>query len=137
MKRERVSSSPGFTKEIAMSRKFTQEQRLSIGSRIYHGEMTTFEAADRFGIHPSTARDYMRLYRDTNHLPPKSSHVHKTGNHQIVISIRKPYQSMSREELLDEICRLRINEERLKKSRQKKGGDGRKVLIPPDSSNTR
>ena len=48
--------------------KYTKEQRLDIGRRIYDGEITKFEAAEGYGINDLTARDYMRLYRDANNL---------------------------------------------------------------------
>ena len=51
--------------------KYTKEQRLDIGKRIYDGELSRYEAAEEYGISDQTARDYMRLYRDTNNLPPK------------------------------------------------------------------
>ena len=52
--------------------KYTLEQRLDIGRRIYEGELTRFQAAEEYGINDNTARNYMWLYRDTNHLPPKN-----------------------------------------------------------------
>ena len=53
--------------------KYTLEQRLDIGRRIYEGELTRFQAAEEYGINDNTARNYMWLYRDTNHLPPKNA----------------------------------------------------------------
>lgn len=46
-------------------------ERIEIGRRIYEGEITKYMAADEYGISEMTARDYMRLYRDVNRLPPK------------------------------------------------------------------
>ena len=59
--------------------KYTKEERLEIGRRIYSGELSRYEAGEQYGISPSTARDYMRLYRDAYSLPakrgtPKSSY---------------------------------------------------------------
>ena len=51
--------------------RYTKEQRLDIGRRIYNGELTQYEAAKQYDISHSTARDYMRMYRDENRLPPK------------------------------------------------------------------
>ena len=44
--------------------KYTKEQRLVIGRRIYDGELTRHAAAEEYKISEQTARDYMRLYRD-------------------------------------------------------------------------
>ena len=53
--------------------KYTLEERLEIGRRIYDGEISRYEAAEQFGINDQTARNYMRMYRDANQLPPKES----------------------------------------------------------------
>lgn len=52
--------------------KYTKEQRLDIGRRIYDGEISRYEAAEEYVINEQTARNYMRMYRDANQLPPKS-----------------------------------------------------------------
>ena len=57
--------------------KYTKEERLDIGQRIYNGELTRFEAAVQYGVSENTARDYMRLYRDINQLPPKNGTKYK------------------------------------------------------------
>ena len=51
--------------------KYTKEERLDIGQKIYDGQISRYEAAEQYGISDQTARDYMRLYRDTHGLPPK------------------------------------------------------------------
>lgn len=51
--------------------KYTKEQRLDIGRRIYYSEISQYEAAEEYGISEQTARNYMRMYRDANRLPPK------------------------------------------------------------------
>lgn len=49
--------------------KYTKEQRLDIGRRIYEGEISRYEAAEEYDINEQTARGYMRMYRDVNQLP--------------------------------------------------------------------
>ena len=39
--------------------KYTLEQRLDIGRRIYEGEITRFQAAQEYDINDNTARNYM------------------------------------------------------------------------------
>ena len=51
--------------------KYTKEQRLDIDRRIYYSEISRYEAAEEYGISEQTARNYMRMYRDANRLPPK------------------------------------------------------------------
>lgn len=120
--------------------KYTKEQRLDIGRRIYNGEITRYQAAEEYDISDQTARDYMRMYRDINQLPPK----HK-GNLDIHMPITKvpvsselqnleAYENMTREELIQALIRSRIAEARLKKGYEVKG-DG--SVIQYSSKNTR
>lgn len=104
--------------------KYTKEQRLDIGRRIYEGELTRYQAAEKYEISDQTARDYMRLYRDVNNLPPKKA----TKSSLIaVMSTRSApsgisdLEAMSKEELIKEIVKARINEARLKKGYEVKG----------------
>ena len=99
--------------------KYTLEQRLDIGRRIYEGELTRFQAAEEYGINDNTARNYMWLYRDTNHLPPKNvgrkrtTYVSKTPQ---TIEAKQPdfesYEAMTKEELIQALIQARITEAR-------------------------
>ena len=51
---------------------YTREERLDIGRQIYNNELSKSDAAIKYSISEGTARDYMRLYRDVNSLPPKN-----------------------------------------------------------------
>ena len=51
--------------------KYTKEERLDIGRRIYTGELSRYEASEKYVISINTAREYMRLYRDAHDLPAK------------------------------------------------------------------
>ena len=42
--------------------KYTKQQRLDIGRRIYDGEITRYQASELYNIEESTARNYMRMY---------------------------------------------------------------------------
>ncbi len=112
-------NSPKPDRRLAMN--YTKEERLNIGQRIYNGEITRYQAAEEYGISDQTARDYMRLYRDANHLPPKR------GTHKSSISVPNPptsmedLASMSKEELIEEVIKARIAEARLKKGYEVKG----------------
>ena len=121
--------------------KYTKEQRLDIGRRIYDGEITKFEAAEEYGINDQTARDYMRLYRDANNLPPKRAPRSRLG---IARAKSKPtpagmedLESMTREELIDALIMARINEARLKKGYMVEGVGAEKKFIPIVKKNTR
>ena len=118
--------SPLLDRRFAM--KYTKEQRLDIGRRIYYSEISRYEAAEEYGISEQTARNYMRMYRDVNRLPPKH------GQRSIgTLSFKKEpveldeLKSMTKEELLQELIKARITEARLKKGYEVKG-DGTVIL---------
>ncbi len=115
--------------------KCTKEERLDIGKRIYDGEISRYEAAELYGISDDSARRYMRMYRDANHLPPKrlkksiSAPSFKTSPQGM-----DDLESMSKEELIQELVKARITEARLKKGYEVKG-DGAVILY--DIKNTK
>ena len=114
--------------------KYTKEQRLDIGRQIYDGQLSRYEAAERYGISDQTARDYMRLYRDANGLPPKR------GERALAVSFKsepasvEELKNMTKDELIMELAKARIAEARLKKGYEVKG-DGTVILY--GSKNTR
>ena len=83
--------------------RYTKEERLEIGRKVYEGIMTRYEAAEAYGISDDTARDYMRMYRDFNSLPTKSSgngsdsYVYKPSERQPDLS---DYESMTKKNSL-------------------------------------
>ena len=120
-----------------LNMKYILEERLDIGRRIYEGELTRYEAAEQYGISVNCARDYMRLYRDTNHLPPRNtknfSKAASSVKHTSPQNL-EDLESMTKEELIQELVKARITEARLKKGYEVKG-DGSVILY--GSKNTR
>lgn len=125
---------PEVNRRLTM--KYTKEERLDIGRRIYDGEITRYQAAEEYDIGEQTARNYMRMYRDANQLAPK----HSTRNSlHIPLPASVPagmeeYESMTKEELIQRLVKARINEARLKKGYEVRG-DGSVILY--GSKNTR
>ena len=108
--------------------KYTLKQRLDIGRCIYESELTRFQAAEEYGINDNTARNYMWLYRDTNHLPPKNAgrkRITDASKTPQTIEAKQPdfesYESMTKEELIQALIQARITEARLKKGYEVKG----------------
>ena len=124
-----------------LTMRYTKEERLEIGRRIYVGELSSYEASQAYGVNVYTARDYMRLYRDAHHLPPKlrTSRTYAAVTRQIATlpdgAIPAPpaptglaqLEAMSKEELVQQVIQFRINELRLKKCYEVKG-DGTVTL---------
>lgn len=116
--------------------KYKKEERLDIGRRIYDGELTKYQAAEEYGINDQTARNYMRMYRDVNNLPPKRG----PRNTVALAAFKKEpagmdeFKDMTKEELIMELVKARITEARLKKGYEVKG-DG--TVIRYAKKNTR
>ena len=103
---------------------YTKEERLNIGRRIYTGEITRYQAAEEYGIGEQTARNYMRQYRDANHLPPKNGA--RKSLKSFISDVNPPtgmedLAAMSKEELIEEVIKAKIAEARLKKGYEVKG----------------
>ena len=117
--------------------KYTQEERLNIGRQIYTGELSRFQAAEKYGVSENTARDYMRMYRDANGLPPKRGKraMIEPPSFQNTSPVgMEEFGSMTKEQLIQELVKARITEARLKKGYEVKG-DGTVILY--DNGNTK
>ena len=113
---------------------YTREERLDIGKQIYNNEISKSDAAIKYSISEGTARHYMRLYRDVNTLPPKNRIQKDESTVKIGVRSSEPdlseYESMTKDELIKELVKSRIREQRLKKGYEVKGvGAGRTVTI--------
>ena len=118
--------SPEVNRRLTM--KYTKEERMDIGRRIYDGEISRYEAAEQYGINDQTARSYMRMYRDTNKLPPKRGRSSiATPSFQKTPVGMEELESMTKEQLIQELVKARITEARLKKGYEVKG-DGTVIL---------
>jgi transposase len=119
--------------------KYTKEERLNIGRRIYDGELSRYAAAEEYGISDQTARDYMRMYKNTNHLPPKYNprNSHSKSASSTAPSGLEDYEAMTKEELIRELVKTRIAEARLKKGYEVKGAGADKEFVLLGSKNTK
>ncbi len=91
-----------------MKSKYTKDERLAIGRRIYEGEINKQMAAMEYEINIYTARDYLRLYKASIGVTEPPQKVYKTDRapaHEAA-----DYEYMSRKELIDELLKLRASE---------------------------
>ena len=122
--------------------KYTKEERLDIGRRIYEGEINRYQAAAEYGICETCVRNYMRQYRFANGLPAKEpgARIQREENSP-KLTIEDPgleeYEAMTKEELIQELVRSKIREARLKKGYEVKGDGPEKVFIPLSNKNTK
>jgi len=88
---------------------YTREERPDTGKQIYNNEMSKSGAAIKYKISEGTARDYMRLYRDVNGLPPENRIQKEENTVRISVRSSEPdlsdYESMTKEELIKELVR--------------------------------
>ena len=96
--------------------KYTKEERLEIGRRIYQREITLATAAVEYDVNFYTARDYLRLYKARENVSiPQGLRL---GGSQDDTLADKPnicqYEKMSREELMDELIKAKIDIARAK-----------------------
>lgn len=121
--------------------KYTEEERLNIGRRIYTGETDKYTAAEEYQISIYTARDYMRQYRRKNGLPDRRTSGRR-GAPPTVKSVEtsptlEEFESMSKEELILELMRSRIRETRLKNGYEVRGDGANKEYVLLDIESTR
>ena len=120
--------------------KYTKEERLDIGRRTYNNEFTKREAMEKFGITETTVDNYVRLYRTENNLPPRASTCNLLKSRIVLPEDKTGYgefDSMTREELIGEIIKARINEARAKKGYTVKEDGAQKVYEPIVNKNTK
>lgn len=119
--------------------KYSKEQRLEIGRRIYQGEITLATAANEYDINLYTARDYLRLYKASENVA--IPHNYKNGGNQDSTLHNIPdaskYMQMSKEELIDEIIKAKIEAARAKKGYMVKGDGANKEYIPINNKNSK
>ena len=104
-----------------------------------HWEKRFEYALGKYKISEGTARDYMRLYRDVNGLPPKNRIQKEENTVKISMGSSQPdlseYESMTKDELIKELVKSRISEARLKKGYEVKGAGAHRTVTIFDNWN--
>lgn len=123
--------------------KYTLEERLEIGREIYSHQLTVSEAAVKYEINHYTARDYMRYYRDKNNLPAMNSLYAKSQAPTPTEAKPKKFvkyddlETLSKEQLIDEVIKARVEAERAKKGYKVKGDGQEKEFISLKNLNSK
>lgn len=120
--------------------KYNKHKQMDIGMQIYNGEMTCQQAAEIFGVSLQSAKRYLKQYRKMHDLPPKHEKEKEYASTvQIVDSVNtlEDYEGMTKEELIHELIRAKINEERAKKGYVVKGVGAQKEYILLSNRNTK
>ena len=121
--------------------KYTKEERLDIGRRVYAGELTEIEAQQEYRIGRTCVQNYVYQYKVANGIPTRKLNQ-KNGqmktlsqsSDEMDISV---YEAMSKEELIEELIRAKVNELRAKKGYEVKGDGANKEYISLNNKNTK
>ena len=121
--------------------KYTKEERLDIGRRVYAGELTEIEAQQEYRIGRTCVQNYVYQYKVANGIPTRKLNQ-KNGqmktlsqsSDEMDISV---YEAMSKEELIEELIRAKVNELRAKKGYEVKGDGANKEYISLNNKNSK
>ena len=112
---------------------YTYDERLAIGEEIVTGKITTTEATAKYGISIKSAQLYAREYRAKHDIPsPAISSALNDSDFDM-----EAYQAMSKEELINELIKAKVNEARAKKGYEVKGVGANKEFIPLNNKNSK
>ena len=126
--------------------KYTADERLEIGRRMYNREITYRDAMELYGISETCAHKYMTDYKRKQGIPVKNSSPCKSGLSSQSLRVRsissaspdiEEYMSMSKEELINQLIIAKANEARAKKGYEVKGIGANKEYISLNNRNTK
>ena len=117
-----------------------KEQRIAIAKEIVDGSLSSREAAEKYGISKSLAAKYATDYRRENGLPVRTSTPRTPETKAIMLKSSfhlEDYQSMTKDQLIEELIKSKINEARAKKGYEVKGDGQNKEFISLSSKNSK
>ena len=121
--------------------KYTKEQQIDIGRQVYTREISHAEAEKKYGVVKSCIDRYIQEYKIANGIPTKTRSVPREApvlvkGESLQLDIES-YKSMSKEELIDELIRAKVNEARAKKGYEVKGDGADKEYISLNNRNSK
>lgn len=121
--------------------KYTKEQRIDIGRQVFNQEISHADAQVKYAVASSCIDRYVQAYKIANGIPtstrsdePTCSTLLRSENSPLDI---EAYQAMSKEELINELIKAKVNEARAKKGYEVKGDGVNKEYISLNSRNTK
>ena len=125
--------------------KYTQQERIEIGRDVYASGMSCTEAMAKYSLSHGSIERYVSMYKEANGIkgtrsisnanpaPRQPSNVRKmTSDYDI-----ETYMTMSKEELIDELIRAKVNEARAKKGYEVKGDGANKEFNSLSNRNSK
>ena len=117
--------------------KYTLEERLEIGRRLYTHEINCKEAMEQYDIGRSTAQKFLTDYKKANSIPIDINKSPIPTVRDATTPDIDAYMAMSKEELINELILAKANELRAKKGYEVKGVGANKEFISLSSKNTK
>ena len=118
-----------------------KDQRVAIGKEIVDGLISSIDAGKKYGISRTTAQRYATDYRRANGLPVQPHKSRKIESPMIKLKNNatsfdlEDYKSMSKEQLIEELIKAKINESRAKKGYEVKGDGPNKEFVSLNNKN--
>ena len=130
--------------------KYSKEQRIDIGRQVYTHELSRMEASQKYEVSDSSLDVYVSLYKLASGIQTRNTRVavrskaDKTDRKE-----QKPkegtagtwdidtYRAMTKEELINELIRAKVNEARAKKGYEVRGDGTNKEFISLSRKNSK
>ena len=122
--------------------KYSKEQRIDIGRQVYTHEISRLEASQKYEVSDSRLDVYVSLYKLTSGIQTQNARVavrnktnktDKDENKQKATASGawdiESYRAMTKEELINELIRAKVNEARAKKGYEVRGDGTNKEFI--------
>ncbi len=114
--------------------KYTHEERIDIGRDIYTSGMSCAEAMAKYNLSHGSVERYVSMYKAANGIKGTRSLSSENPAPKQLPKVRQmtsdydieTYMTMSKEELIDELIRAKVNEARAKKGYEVKGDGANK-----------
>ena len=114
--------------------KFNREERIEIGRDIYTSGMSCADAMAKYNLSHGSVERYVSMYKEANGIKGTRSLSNENPAPKQLSQARQmtsdydieAYMAMSKEELIDELIRAKVNEARAKKGYEVKGDGANK-----------
>ena len=121
--------------------KYTKEQRIDIGRQIFNQEISRADTQERYSVAGSCIDRYIHEYKIANGIPTQQR-IDRPDSPLLMQRDRLPldievYKAMSKDELINELIKAKVNETRAKKGYEVKGVGAGKEFISLNDRNSK
>lgn len=116
--------------------KYTKEEQLDIGRRVFEHEFSYSTAAKEFDVSIPSVAVYVRKYKDSAGIEV-NNRVYCSEEQTYTVKNIEALQKMTKSELIQEVIKAKIDEARAKKGYTVKGGGQNKEFVTLNEGNTK